>query len=73
MACPSTHDLDHDDRAAKLAYAPAEAARKLSIGRSTLYELMASGQVASFKVGGSRRISHRALATFLAKCENEVT
>jgi excisionase family DNA binding protein len=39
----------------RLLVSPAEAANLLSVGRSTLYVLMQSGELASLPVGGSRR------------------
>jgi excisionase family DNA binding protein len=39
----------------------AEAAEFLSLGRSTLYELMDKGELRYIKIGGSRRIPRRAL------------
>jgi excisionase family DNA binding protein len=39
----------------------AEAAKFLSLGRSTLYELMDNGELRYVKIGSSRRIPKRAL------------
>jgi excisionase family DNA binding protein len=39
---------------------------RLGIGRTKLYELMASGQLRSVKIGGARRVSATALAEFVA-------
>lgn len=50
----------------KLLLRPAEAAARLGIGRTKLYELMASGQLRSVKIGGARRVSATALAEFVA-------
>ncbi|GAA2510107.1 helix-turn-helix domain-containing protein [Pilimelia columellifera] len=49
----------------KLLYDPREAARVLSLGRSTVYELMASGRLRSIRVGRSRRIPAEALREFV--------
>jgi excisionase family DNA binding protein len=49
----------------RLLLTPAEAARALSIGRTRVYELMASGQLRSVKIGRSRRIPVAALASFI--------
>ena len=46
-----------------------EAARALRVGRSKVYELMRSGQLRSVKLGGSRRVSTKALAEFVARLE----
>ena len=43
-----------------------EAAERLGIGRSLMYELISSGQVASIRVGRLRRIAPEALSTYVA-------
>lgn len=43
----------------------AEAGRLMSIGRSGIYALMKRGELASVKVGGSRRIPMRAIEEFI--------
>ncbi len=40
----------------RLALTVPEAAARLALGRSTVYELVLSGELPSFKVGRSRRI-----------------
>lgn len=49
----------------KLLYKPEEAAKALGIGRSKIYALMASGQLESVLVGGSRRIPLDAMHAFI--------
>jgi len=49
-----------------LLYRPEEAAEVLSLSRTTVYELMSSGTIASVKIGRSRRISHEALEQYVA-------
>nr|EIF90669.1 DNA binding domain-containing protein [Streptomyces tsukubensis NRRL18488] len=49
----------------RLLYKPEDAADVLSIGRSTLYELMAEGIVKYIKVGRIRRIRRRDLEEFV--------
>jgi excisionase family DNA binding protein len=44
---------------------PEEASSILRISRSAVYELLAQGQIDSFKVGRSRRIPLDALAEFV--------
>lgn len=53
----------------RLAYTVDEAAEILSIGRSTLYELLTSGKIASVKIGRSRRIRHAAIVAYLDALE----
>ena len=49
----------------KLLLTVAEAARRLSIGRSHLYEHILSGSLRSVRIGRSRRISSRDLDSFI--------
>lgn len=49
----------------KLLLTPAEAASALGIGRSKLYELLSSGQLASVRIGACRRVPADALRAFL--------
>jgi excisionase family DNA binding protein len=44
---------------------PEEAARLLAIGRSKLYELLASGELASVRIGRLRRVPLRAVEEFI--------
>jgi excisionase family DNA binding protein len=44
-----------------------EAAERLAIGRTTLYNLMDSGAVAWLKIGRCRRIRPEALAAFIER------
>ena len=43
------------------------AAELLSLGRTTVYELVATGELASVKIGRSRRIPYEALRRFIAR------
>ena len=43
-----------------------EAAERLGIGRSLMYELIGSGQVASIRVGRLRRVAPEALSAYVA-------
>jgi excisionase family DNA binding protein len=45
----------------RLLYTPVEAAEALGISRSTLYVLLASGEIPSVRIGTSRRIRSTAL------------
>ncbi|HVE47604.1 MAG TPA: helix-turn-helix domain-containing protein [Acidimicrobiales bacterium] len=51
---------------APLLLRPEEAAAVLSVGRSTLYELLAAGAVESVLIGKSRRVPVAALADYVA-------
>lgn len=51
----------------KLAYRIDEAVKASGLGRSFLYERMASGELPSVKVGGRRLILHQELVTFLSR------
>jgi excisionase family DNA binding protein len=42
-----------------------DAARRLGIGRSTLYELIAAGAIETVRIGRARRIPVTALAAFV--------
>ncbi|MFH8518250.1 helix-turn-helix transcriptional regulator [Streptomyces gelaticus] len=49
----------------RLLYRPEEAAALLSIGRSTLYELMTAGLLEYVKLGRCRRIRRSALEQYV--------
>jgi excisionase family DNA binding protein len=49
----------------KLLYTPVEAAHALGVGRSTIYVLMANGDVASVRIGSSRRIPTEGLRRYI--------
>lgn len=46
---------------------PVEAVMELSVGRSMVFELMASGQLRSTKVGRRRLVSVAAINEFIAR------
>lgn len=50
----------------RLAVSPAEAARMLSLGRTKLFELIASNEIASAKLGSRRLIRVADLEAWLA-------
>lgn len=50
----------------KLLLKPEEAADILSIGRSKVYELLGTGELASVRIGACRRIPAAALSEFVA-------
>jgi excisionase family DNA binding protein len=51
----------------KLLLTPEDAAEALSIGRSKLYELLATGELASIRLGGCRRVPTEAIRHFVAQ------
>ena len=53
------------DTSAPLLLTPQEAARRLSIARSSLYELLLTGEIVSLKIGRSRRVPLDALAEYI--------
>lgn len=53
-------------RADQLLYTAQQAASVLSLGRSTVYELMASGELKYIKQGRARRIRRVDLEAFVA-------
>ncbi|MGO9881367.1 MAG: helix-turn-helix domain-containing protein [Acidimicrobiales bacterium] len=59
------------DRA--LLLTPEEAARRLSIGRTTIYSLMASGDLPSVTIGRCRRIPVSALKSFVVRLGDEAS
>jgi excisionase family DNA binding protein len=50
-----------------IAYRPAEALQVFPIGRSALYELLRTGEVASFRVGRARFIPRQSLLDFMER------
>ena len=48
-----------------------EAARRLSLSRTVLYELVLTHQITSLKIGRSRRIPLDALTDFIDKLKRE--
>jgi excisionase family DNA binding protein len=68
--------VDHKDRATtsitKLLLRPEEEADLLSIGRSKIYELIGTGELASVRIGASRRIPAEALSEFVRELSNPV-
>jgi excisionase family DNA binding protein len=59
---PVTESVTIDDQ---LLVTPEEAARRLSIGRTTVYELMASGELQSVSIGRCRRVPVISLSSFV--------
>ena len=53
----------------RLLYRPEEAAKVLGLGRTKVYELIASGELRSVKIGAARRVSATALAEFVSRLD----
>jgi excisionase family DNA binding protein len=50
-----------------LAYRPEQVLQEWPIGRTKLYELLASGELPSFKVGRARFVTHADLLEFFER------
>jgi excisionase family DNA binding protein len=57
----------------KLLLTPTEAASALGIGRSKLYELLQTGELASVHIGACRRVPADALKAFLDSLRQATT
>jgi excisionase family DNA binding protein len=51
---------------ARLLLRPEEAAQALGVGRTTVYELLRTGELRSVRIGALRRIPTDALAEYVA-------
>lgn len=60
------------ERQPRLLLRPEEAAEALSVSRTTLYGLMASGAIRSVKVGGLRRIPVEALENYVVRLSGDL-
>ena len=56
--------LDDEQR---LLLTPEEAARRLAVGRTTVYELLSSGALRSVQIGRCRRVPVSALSAFVER------
>jgi excisionase family DNA binding protein len=52
---------------------PEDAARRLSVGRTTIYQLMSSGELQSVNIGRCRRVPVSSLSLFVSKLIGDVT
>ena len=55
----------------QLLLTPERAADRLDVGRTTVYELIASGQLDSVKIGRARRIPAEALVAYVERLRNQ--
>jgi excisionase family DNA binding protein len=67
---PVSESLITDDQ---LLVTPEEAARRLSVGRTTIYELMSSGELQSVNIGRCRRVPVSSLSSFVSNLIGDVT
>jgi excisionase family DNA binding protein len=51
----------------RLLLRPVEAAEAIGVGRSKVYELLASGELPSIRIGGSLRVPVDALRAWIAR------
>lgn len=65
VAVPQPH------QSARMLFSVEEAAMMLSIHRSTVYDLVANGSLASLKIGRRRLISRHAMEQFIVANEVE--
>ena len=56
----------------QLLVTPEEAARRLSVGRTTIYELMSSGWLNSVNIGRCRRVPVSSLSSFVSRLIGDV-
>jgi excisionase family DNA binding protein len=68
------NDADPVDRTSEtfvvddqLLVTPEEAGRRLSVGRTTIYELMSRGELQSVNIGRGRRVAVSSLSSFVSK------
>lgn len=54
---------------ARLAYSVDEAAHLLSVGRDSIYELIRTGQLRTFKIGARRLVALRDIEAFVDQAE----
>lgn len=54
-----------------LLYRPEEGARALGLSRARVFELMASGELESIRIGRSRRIPRQALEAFVERLRSK--
>ena len=65
-----SQDIETEE-APRVMLTVAEAARRLSIGRSTFYQLMVAGEIGSVRIGKLRRIPADCLLEFVENCRRE--
>ena len=61
--------MDFNESDQQLLYSVGEVAERLRVGRSTIFELLASGRLPSVRIGRRRLVTARALELFVADLE----
>lgn len=56
----------------KLLYRVEEVAKLLDVGRTAVFDLIRSGELASVKIGGARRIPRQAVENYINQLMEEV-
>jgi excisionase family DNA binding protein len=58
--------MNNNDPVDKILYTPIEAAQALGISRSSIYVLLASGEIPSVRIGSCRRVPIDGLRRYVA-------
>ena len=66
-----TPDTGEQREAPRLALTPDEAAHAIGVGRTTIYELLRSGQLRSVKVGTRYVVPIASIDAFLAESDSD--
>jgi len=64
---------DDSDYTPRLMLTVADAARRLSIGRSSCYRLISSGEIQSVHIGKLHRVPVDSLVAFVSRCTERGT
>ncbi|WP_315096006.1 helix-turn-helix domain-containing protein [uncultured Cellulomonas sp.] len=64
---------DDSDHTPRLMLTVADAARRLSIGRSSCYRLISSGEIQSVHIGKLHRVPVDSLVAFVSRCTERGT
>jgi len=64
-------DGNNSTWADRLLFRPSEVAVRLALSRSRVYELIASGEIASISIGGVRRVPEPVLSDLIRRLAEE--
>ena len=70
MATTARNEEPHGGAGRRLLVSPGEAASMLSVARSTVYVLMASGELPSVKIGTARRLRVADIEAYVERLAN---